>query len=62
MLRFADARTVAEPSALVAFQKHAHQVLRRQQPIELIREKSEDAPDRAIAMLFSWLRRKLALG
>lgn len=54
--------TAAEADLLLAFQKNAHQVLSRPQLIELTRGKSEDVSDRAIDLLVSRLRRKLALG
>jgi DNA-binding response OmpR family regulator len=54
--------TAAEADLLLAFQKHAHQVLSRPQLIELTRGKSEGVSDRAIDLLVSRLRRKLALG
>ena len=54
--------TAAEADLLLAFHKHAHQVLSRPQLIELTRGKNEDVADRAIDLLVSRLRRKLALG
>ena len=54
--------TAAEADLLLAFQRHAHQVLSRPQLIELTRGKSEDVSGRAIDLLVSRLRRKLALG
>ncbi|MBB4199878.1 hypothetical protein CCR94_03455 [Rhodoblastus sphagnicola] len=54
--------TAAEADLLQAFQKNAHQVLSRPQLIELTRGKGEDVSDRAVDLLVSRLRRKLALG
>jgi DNA-binding response OmpR family regulator len=54
--------TAAEADLLLAFQSNAQQVLSRPQLIELTRGKSEGVSDRAIDLLVSRLRRKLALG